>query len=140
MCVEQGVRNLSIWLKKFCMIFRGDNTAYCVLFAFELLSCIKNNKELGGLGWNAEYHPFFFFFYIFSQNRRKNFFSLAMYTWMGRKANYLVSSFSYGSHWIQLILVSHEWGIFKHPFFDNRKSSNSNTLSDVTEFPGSNES
>ena len=60
-------------------------------------------------------------------------FSIALSTWPSSKANYQVSSSSPGSNWIQLILVSHEWGILKETFFDTRKSWNSNPLSDVTE-------
>lgn len=102
MCVEQGVRNLSIWLKKFCMIFRGDNTAYCVLFAFELLSCIKNNKELGGLGWNAEYHPFFFFFIFSAKIEGKTFFpSPCIHGWAGKQITWFHPSHMdpIGSNW-----------------------------------------
>lgn len=105
------------------MIFRGDNTAYCVLFAFELFSYIKNTKEQGGLSWNEEYHPFFcFFFNIFSQNRRKNlslnteyilFFPRPVYM-DGQERKLPSFILLIWTSWIQLILVSHEWGMFKH--------------------------
>ena len=70
-------------------------------------------------------------FYIFSHGVRKNLFlnieyhslfTIALSTWPSSKANYQVSSSSPGSNWIQLILVSHEWGILKETFFDTRKS------------------
>ena len=95
-------------------------TVSCLLLnSFLILKILKNKEALVEMKSTIR---FFFFFYIFSQNRRKNlslntdyilFFPRPVYM-DGQERKLPSFILLIWTSWIQLILVSHEWGIFKH--------------------------
>lgn len=96
-------------------------TVSCLLLnSYLVLKILKNKEALVEMKSTIRF--FFVFFYIFSQNRRKNlslntdyilFFPRPVYM-AGQERKLPSFILLIWTSWIQLILVSHEWGIFKH--------------------------